>query len=176
MIDPLSLDEGSFIYLMKIIKIIVNKEDYIMNKYFIYFSASGNGDFIAEYLKERGYTPLRVEMVKPIKKINFFSIMKYGFRAGLEKKEKIKDLELDLKEDDEVIIGSPIWNDRLSTPINSLLAKYEFNKESTKFIVYPAGETAKKVITQLEKLGFKQIPIVFSNPLKNRDKIENILK
>ena len=38
-------------------------------KYFIYYSASGNGDFIAEKLKEKGYEPLKVEMVKPIKKI-----------------------------------------------------------------------------------------------------------
>lgn len=143
-------------------------------KYFIYFSASGNGDFIAEYLKEKGYTPVKVEMVKPIKKINFFSIMKYGFRAGLNKKEKIKELNLDLKADDEVIIGSPIWNDRLSTPINTLLDKYTFNKEATRFILYPAGEGTKKSLEQLEKLGFKLPPIVYTYPLKNKDKIKEL--
>ena len=145
-------------------------------KYFIYFSASGNGDFIAEYLKELGYTPIKVEMVKPIKKINFFSIMKYGFRAGMNKKEKIKELNLDLKDDDEVVIGSPIWNDKLSTPINSLLDKYSFNKETTRFILYPAGEGTNKSLQQLEKLGFKNKPIVYSNPLKNQDKVKELLK
>ena len=145
-------------------------------KYFVYFSASGNGDFIAEYLKELGYTPIKVEMIKPIKKINFFSIMKYGFRAGMNKEEKIKELNLDLKEEDEVIIGSPIWNDKLSTPINTLLDKYSFNKETTRFILYPAGEGTNKSLIQLEKLGFKNKPIVYSNPLKNQDKVKELLK
>ena len=144
-------------------------------KYFIYFSASGNGDFIAEYLKELGYTPIKAEMIKPIKKINFFSIMKYGFRAGMNKKEKIRELNLGLKDDDEVMIGSPIWNDKLSTPINTLLDKYSFNKETTRFILYPAGEGTNKSLMQLEKLGFKNKPIVYSNPLKNQDKVKELL-
>ena len=145
-------------------------------KYFIYFSASGNGDFIAEYLKELGYATIKVEMIKPIKKINFFSIFRYGFRAGMNKKEKIKELNLDLKDDDEVVIGSPIWNDKLSTPINSLLDKYSFNKETTRFILYPAGEGTNKSLQRLEKLGFKNKPVVYSNPLKNQDKIKELLK
>ena len=144
-------------------------------KYFVYFSASGNGDFIAEYLKEQGYTPVKVEMTKPIKKVGFFFILKYGGRAGFNKKEKIKELNLNLKEDDEVIIGSPIWNDRLSTPINTVLSQLELNKETTRFIVYPAGEKAVKVVKQLEKLGFKNPPIIYSYPLKNKDKIKETI-
>ena len=144
-------------------------------KYFIYFSVSGNGDLIAEYLKDKGYQPVKVEMVKLIKKVGFFTILKYGFRAGSNKKEKIKELNLDLKEDDEVIIGSPIWNDRLSTPINAVLNQFSFNKENTRFILYPAGEGTKKSFAQLEKLGFKQPPIIYSNPKKNQDKMQEIL-
>ena len=144
-------------------------------KYFIYFSASGNGDLIADYLKDQGYTPMKVEMVKPIKKVGFFTILKYGFRAGSGKKEKIKQLNLDLKSDDEVIIGSPIWNDKLSTPINAVLDQFSFDKENTRFILYPAGEGTKKSIAQLEKLGFKQKPIVYSNPKKNSEIIKEIL-
>ena len=144
-------------------------------KYFIYFSLSGNGDLIANYLKDKGYTPIKVEMIKPIKKSGFFVMMKYGFRAGLSKKEKIKELNLDLKEDDEVIIGSPIWNDRLSTPINAVLNQISFNKENTRFILYHAGEDTKKSFLQLEKLGFKQKPIIYANPKKNIDKIQEVL-
>lgn len=144
-------------------------------KYFIYYSASGNGDYIAEELKKFGYEPIKVQMIKPIKKVGFFTILKFGFRAGRNKKEKIQEINLELKEDDIVIIGSPIWNDRLSTPINAVLANYDFNKENTKFILYPAGETTKKAIEQLSKLGFKQQPVVYSNPLKNQDKINDII-
>ena len=145
-------------------------------KYFVYFSASGNGDFIAESLKEKGYQIVKVETAKPFGKVNFFRILKYGFRAGANKREKIKEINLELKEDDQVVIGSPIWNDRLSTPINTVLDKIAFNKESTKFIVYPAGESAKKVFEQVEKLGFKNKPYVYPYPLKNQDKIEGMLE
>ena len=145
-------------------------------KYFVYFSAGGNGDFIANFLKEKGYEIIKVETLKPFGKVNFFRMLKYGFRAGAQKKEKIKELNLEPKEDDEVVIGSPIWNDRLSTPINTILDKIEFNKETTKFIVYPAGDKAVKVVGQLEKLGFKNKPIIYQNPLKFQDKIEEVLK
>ena len=144
-------------------------------KYFVYFSASGNGDFIANFLKEKGYEIVKVETLKPFGKVNFFRILKYGFRAGARKKEKIKELNLELKEDDEVVIGSPIWNDRLSTPINAILDQIKFDKAMTKFILYPAGNDTKKSIEQLAKLGFEQKPIVYSNPKKNPEKIEEII-
>ena len=145
-------------------------------KYFVYFSASGNGDFIANFLKEKGFEQIKIETAKPFGKVNFFRILKYGFRAMGNKKENIKEVNLELKEYDVVVIGSPIWNDRLSTPINAVLDQIAFNKETTKFLVYPAGDSAKKVFEQIEKLGFKNKPFVYPNPLKNQDKVEDILE
>ena len=145
-------------------------------KYFIYYSASGNDDFLAEQLKAIGFEIVKVEMIKPIKKVGFFSILKYGFRAGRQKREKIKVLHIELKEDDQVVVGSPIWNDRLSTPMNTVLDILELNKETTEFIVYPAGETANKVKDQLKDRGFIKEPIVFPHPLKSQDKIGEIIK
>ena len=145
-------------------------------KYFIYFSATGNGDYLAELLKEQGYQIVKVEMVKPMGKVGFWKILSYGGKAMFKQKAKIKELNLHLKEDDEVVIGSPIWNDRLSTPINALLVKFVFNKETTKFILYPAGEGTKKSLTQIAKLGFKKIPLVISYPLKKQEAAKELLK
>ena len=147
-----------------------------MNKYFVYFSATGNGDFLASELKEYGYTPIKVEMVKPIKKVGFWFILKYGGRATFKKKDKIKPVELELKEDDLVVIGSPIWGDHLSTPINNLLTQFSFNKETTRFVLYPAGEDTKKSLVQIQKLGFIQEAIVISYPLKKMDAAKELLK
>ena len=144
-------------------------------KYFVYYSATGNGDFIAEQLKEKGYQPVKVEMIKPLGKVGFFKMMKYGFQALKSKKAKIKEVDLELKEDDRVVIGSPIWNDRLSTPINAVLAKFEFNKETTEFILYPAGEGTKKSFVQIEKLGFENKPIICSRPLKKQEEAKKAL-
>ena len=147
-----------------------------MNKYFVYFSASGNGDFLASELKQYGYTPVKVEMVKKIKKVGFFFILRYGGRATFNKKEKIRPLNINLKKDDVVVIGSPIWGDRLSTPINTVLKQRSLNKDTTRFVLYPAGEDTKKSLQKLAKLGFTQEAIVISNPLKKMDEAKEILK
>ena len=144
-------------------------------KYFVYYSATGNGDFIAEYLKEKGYEPVKVETKKPLGKMGIFKMIRYGGKAMMGRKAKIKEVNLELKEDDEVIVGSPIWNDRLSTPINAVLAKFDFNKETTRFILYPAGSEAKKAMKQLNKKGFKNPPIVYIWPLKNQDIINEVI-
>ena len=147
-----------------------------MKKYFVYYSATGNGDFLAELLKEAGYEPVKVETIKPMGKVGFFKILHYGGQAMLGKKAKIKDLNLELVDDDLVIIGSPIWNDRLSTPINAVLAKYNFNKETTGFILYPAGEGTSKSFEQIKKLGFVKEPMVISYPLKKQDGAKELIK
>ena len=146
-----------------------------MSKYFVYYSATGNGDFLAGLLKEAGYEIVKVEMKKPIGKVGFFKILSFGGKAMFKFKAKIQDINLELNSDDLVIIGSPIWNDRLSTPINTVLAKYNFNKETTKFILYPAGEGTKKSKDQIKKLGFISEPVVISNPLKNLEKAKEII-
>ena len=145
-------------------------------KYFIYFSQTGNGDYLASLLKEEGIEPIKVETIKPLGKMNFFRIMHYGGQAMFNKKAKIKPLSFELKQGDEVIIGSPIWNDRLSTPINTVLSMFDFDKEITKFILYPAGEDTKKSLKQLEKLGFKKQPLVISWPLKKQEAAKELLK
>ena len=145
-------------------------------KYFIYFSNSGNGDYVASIVKEYGYTPIKVEIVKPLKKMNFFRIIKYGGQAMRAKKAPIKDLNLSLSEKDEVVIGSPIWNDRLSTPINSVLDVLRLNKETTRFILYPAGKTTSKSLKQIEKLGFKTNPVVVPYPKKYAIETKSLLE
>lgn len=145
-------------------------------KYFIYFSLTGNGDYLASLLEEKGYTPVKVEMVKKPKKVGFFTILNYGGRAGFKMKEKIQSLNIEIKPEDEVVIGSPVWNDRLSTPILTVLDQYNFNKETTSFIFYPAGETTKKAYNQIMKMGFQKGGVTISYPLKKNEEAKKIIK
>lgn len=144
-------------------------------KYFVYFSLTGNGDFLAEELSKKGYQIVKVEMIKEVKKVGFFTILKYGGRAMANKKEKIKTIELSIDKDDEAIIGSPVWADHLSTPITTVLSMFDFNKENTGFILYPAGEGTKKSFKQIKKLGFNKEPIIISYPLKKKEAALEIL-
>ena len=144
-------------------------------KYFIYYSNSGNGDVIASKLKEKGYEIVKVETIKPLGKMGFFKIIKYGGDAIFNKCAKIKPISLGFKESDEVVVGSPIWNDRLSTPINAVLKEFSFNKETTRFILYPAGETTNKSKDQIAKLGFKKEAVVIPHPKKSEKSLDEVL-
>ena len=138
-----------------------------MKKYFIYYSNSGNGDIIAEFLRDRDFELIKVQTKKKNKKMGFFRIFKYGFLASVEKRVPIEELNLELKDDDYVVIGSPIWNDRISCPIWSVLDKLNLNKENTKFIFYSGGGKANHAYSQIEKLGFKKEPLILKQPNKN---------
>ena len=97
-----------------------------MKKLFIYYSLSGNGDFLAEQLKKQGYEIRKVIEKKKAPKVFFFRILSGGFRAGMNAKGKLIDYNNDISEFDEVVVGSPIWNGRFTPAINSVLAETDF--------------------------------------------------
>ena len=147
-----------------------------MKKYFIYYSNSGNGDFVAEALKRSDVSLIKVEPKKHIKKMNFFRIIRYGGEAMMKKKMPIQQLDLILDSDDIVVIGSPIWNDRLSTPILTLLDKYEFDKKTTRFVLYSGGGKATHAEKQIAKMGFEKKAIVLKEPKKYSEEAKALLK
>lgn len=147
-----------------------------MKKYFIYYSYTGNGDFVADTLKRSDLSIIKIEPKKHMKKINFFRILRYGGEAMFKKKMPIQSLDLILDKDDVVIIGSPIWNDRLSTPILTLLDKFEFDKKTTKFIFYAGGGEANHAEKQIAKMGFEQKAIVLKEPKKYMEEAAIALK
>lgn len=147
-----------------------------MKKYFIYYSYTGNGDFVADTLKRSDLSIIKIEPKKHVKKINFFRILRYGGEAMFKKKMPIQSLDLILDKDDVVIIGSPVWNDRLSTPILTLLDKFEFDKKTTKFIFYAGGGEANHAEKQIAKMGFEQKAVVLKEPKKYMEEAAIALK
>ena len=143
-----------------------------MKKIFIYYSESGNGDIVANYLKEKGYDIEKI-VAKPLPKAFFLKMMVGGFKASIGYKDKINELEHDLNNYDEIIIGSPIWNGRLSSPIRGLLNKYDFNKKLD-FILY-SGSGEGKVAYNFIKKNYKNSNITFlKQPKNNNDELNKI--
>ena len=147
-----------------------------MKKYFIYYSNSGNGDYLASLLKRSDVSLIKIEPKKHIKKMNFFRILRYGGEAMMGKKMPIQQLDLILDKGDQVVIGSPIWNDRLSTPILTLLDSYDFDKKTTKFVLYAGGGKAAHAEKQIAKMGFENKAVVLKQPLSNQEAAKEALK
>ena len=144
-----------------------------MEKLFIYFSLTGNGDLISERLKEE-YDIRKIEMKKRFPKSFFFRVMTGGFLATINAKTKLKDFDNDLSDYDEVVIGSPIWNGRLASPINTLLSKLNLNNKKIKFVFYAGSGEAPKAIEKVNKKYNVEKIIVLKEPLKYNDELNKL--
>ena len=145
-----------------------------MGKLFIYFSNSGNGELVAKKLKEKEYDIIKVVPKKALPKSFFSLIMQGGFLAGIKNKMKIKDLNVDFSSYDEITIGTPIWNGRISPPINTVLAMSELKDKKVSFILYAGGGQAPKSIKRLNKEFHGAEIVILKEPKKYPEELEKI--
>lgn len=123
-----------------------------MAKLLIYYTLSGNGDTVSDYLKEKGYDIRKVEPKKKPPKSFFFQILQCGLNAGRRYCEPLKDYDADVSAYDEVVIGSPVWNGRLSCPINTVLRETDLKGKKVAFVLYSGSGAAKKAEEQIRAI------------------------
>ena len=84
-----------------------------MKKLFVYYSYTGNGDEVAEYLRVRGYDLRMVQRKKKLPKSFFFGIMTGGFLAGIKHKDKLVDFDENTEpvSGDEDYVYNETWSD-----------------------------------------------------------------
>ncbi len=140
-----------------------------MKKIFIYYSLTGNGDVIAEYLKNKKIDVRKVDTLEKIPNNRILQIMIGGYKALINYKDKLDSFDNNIDKYDEVIIGSPIWNSRLSSPINSVLDNLDLNNKKVTFIFYSGSGTSKNASELVNKL-YKDVRIInIKEPKKNND-------
>ena len=122
-----------------------------MKKLFIYYSYTGNGEVVAQKMQEKGYELRKVETVKGLPKVFFFAMLSGGFQAGAKKKAKLKEFDYDISSYDEVVIGSPIWNGRITPAINTILANIKFEDRPLTFVFYAGGGEGKAALKRINK-------------------------
>ena len=147
-----------------------------MEKIFIYYSLSGNGDMVADYLKENKIT---INKVIPVKELPYGMVPKIltgGFLAGIGYRAKLTNFDADINTYDEIIIGSPIWNGRLSCPINTVLDRLEIHDKPLTFILYSGSGKAPKV-DKLLRSKYDKIKIIhLREPKHNQESLKEQLK
>ena len=146
-----------------------------MKKLFIYYSNTGNGDIVAYKMETLGYEVRRVIPKKELPKAFFFKVLTGGFLAGINNKAKLVNYDNNIEGYDEIVIGSPIWNDRLSTPINAVLEKTDIAGKNVRFILYAGSGNAKKVFGQLEKYVQNPLVTFLKDPKKYPDELEKLV-
>ena len=145
-------------------------------KLFIYYSLSGNGDTVANYLKEKHIEIRKVIPQKELPKNMVARILTGGFLASINYKDKLKDFDNKLAKYEEVIIGSPIWNGRLSTPINAALDKIDLTDRRPVFILYSGSGSAPKADKMIKSKYPHATIIHLQEPKKNNKQLIDNLK
>ena len=142
-----------------------------MKKVFIYHSLTGNGDTVASYLKEKGWAIRKVETSEPLPKNYILSILAGGYKAMVNYEDKLIDFDANIEEYDEVAIGSPIWNARLSSPINSVLKDLDLKDKKLTFVLYSGSGKSPKATERINKEYPNAKVIDLVEPKKNKEEL-----
>ena len=145
-----------------------------MKKLFIYYSNSGNGDLVANYLSKHGFDIRKVETNYKLSRHMFLAMMKGGSNALFNKKAKLINYNSDISEYDEIYIGSPIWNSRLTPPINTVLKDTDLTNKRITFVFYSGGGTSKKATKKVNKLYNSPTIINLKQPTKYNDELRKL--
>ena len=137
-----------------------------MKKIFIYYSLTGNGDEVANYLKNKKYTIRKINIEKELPNNFILKLLTGGFKALINYKEKLIDFDNDISKYNEVIIGSPIWNSRLATPISTALTKLNLDNKKLTFILY-SGSGEAKAATKYINNKYNDAKIIYLKQPKN---------
>ena len=143
-----------------------------MMRIFIYYSLTGNGDLVAKYYEANNADIRKVIVKDKVPKSFFGKIFLFGFLAGINHKSKLVNFDNNIRDYDEVIIGSPIWNDRLSCPINTVLDNILLNDRKLTFVFYSGSGTSSKAEKKVKKLYPNAKIINLKEPLKNENYID----
>ena len=144
-----------------------------MKKIFIYYSLSKNGDTVADYFRDKGYDIRKVITKRKYPNSMFGRIMMGGYKATFNKKDRLLGFDTDINGYDKIIIGSPIWNDRLCAPINSVISLLELEGKDVTFVLYSAsgkGEHAREKVMKL----FGADSVVLKEPKVNKEELDKI--
>ena len=145
-----------------------------MEKLFIYYSYTGNGEIVAEKIKEKGVDLRAINPQKPLPKSFLGGMLTGGFLAGIKAKTPLKDFNSDVSQYDEIIIGSPIWNARIASPINTVLDALKGTDKKISFIFYAGSGTGKKAAKRISKEYPDSKVLFLQEPKKYPENLEKL--
>ena len=146
-----------------------------MNKLFIYYSFTGNGDLVAKNLEEKGFDIRKAIPKKPLPKSFFWGVLTGGFLAGINHKSKLVNFDTDVSKYDQIVIGSPVWNGRFSSPINRVLKDVDLNNKEVIFVFCSGSGEAAKAVKRIEKEFPNTKYIILKEPKKYPDELAKLV-
>ena len=145
-----------------------------MKTLFIYYSHTGNGELVSQALQEKGVAIRKVIRKKKLPKSFFWMIMSGGFLAGIKHKDKLVNFDKNIDEYDNIIVGSPIWNGRFSSPINTVLHQLDLSSKTISFVLYSGSGEANHALKRINKEYPSSKVIILKEPKKYPEQLKKL--
>lgn len=124
-----------------------------MKKAVVYYSLSGNTKEAAEKIaKGIGADLIHVDQMKAMPESKATQMFLGGMKATFGMKPQIKGVPENIKEYDEIIIGTPIWANKPAPAMNTFLLKYEIKDKVSAVFTFSGGGDNDKCIEYLSKI------------------------
>ena len=124
-----------------------------MKRLIVYYSLSGNTEEAAKKIaKDLGADLLKLETVKAMPKSFAAQLFVGGGQVAFNHIPKLKPINVDLDSNDEIILGSPIWNSKGVPAVNAFLKDEKAAAKVTSLFFLSGGGEVKKGLTAITEL------------------------
>lgn len=154
-----------------------------MKKAVVFYSLSGNTQAAAKEIAEGiGADLIELKLVKPFPTEKSKQLALGGMQAMFGMKPAIQELSKNIKEYDELILGTPIWAGTIAASVHSFLNKYQVLDKIVAVFTFSGGGDNKRCIAKLSKrLPRLKVEVALANrdsdlAIHNADKIHHFIK
>jgi len=125
-----------------------------MKKAIVYYSMTGNTDYVAKYIAERVEADLiRIEPKKEYPNKGFKKFLWGGKSALMKETPELEKYEFDANQYDGIIFGTPVWASQFTPPIRTFIKENKEQLKNKKMAVFTcfSGGGAENAIEKLRQ-------------------------
>lgn len=121
----------------------------------VFFSRTGNTQQLAQELAVAGGWDCEA-LRDATRRGGIFGALRSGVEALLARSAPIAPLEHDLASYDLVVVGTPVWNHAVSSPVRAFFERYRGELPRVAFFVTCHGNGARRVLVQMAQLAGRE--------------------
>ena len=145
-----------------------------MRSLVVFYSRTGNSKFVAE--KVASELSADTEEVVDLKnRRGLFGFIKAGYDATRGKETKIEKTQKSPRDYDLIVVGTPVWNSRLTPAIRTYLKENDLSQKRVALFSTDEGGGSKKTLSMMKSLvpsGDIVGELEISKALENREETE----
>jgi len=126
-----------------------------MKNLVVFYSRTGNTKKIAEMIAKSLNSDLD-EIIDTKKRFGFFRFLKAGYEATMKKMTEINGIEKDPSDYELLILGSPIWNKRMTPAIRTYITRFKENLNKIAIFCSAGGRGMEKMLESIAELCDKK--------------------